>query len=96
MPIINSNVLLVPVCKSRGRALSDAAIIELLFISFSSLVAADLNVKHPIYTRALANPSGKKLVNCLPLMTEISVQRCTTHHSSEGKSRPNMLNRAAP
>lgn len=63
----NSEVQLATVYKSPGHACNDAEIAE--FLSFrhthKSLLAADLNAKHPLWNSAISNHSGAKLLNLL-------------------------------
>jgi hypothetical protein len=47
IPIGNSEVLLAAGCKSPGHACNDADITELLSFRYKSLLAGDLNAKHP-------------------------------------------------
>jgi hypothetical protein len=47
IPILNSELLLAAVYKSPGRAWSNAGISELLGYRYKSVLAGDLNAKHP-------------------------------------------------
>jgi hypothetical protein len=62
IPIGNSEVLLASVYKSLGRAWSDADITELLNFRRKSVLAGNLNVKHPFWHSAVSNPSSEKLM----------------------------------
>jgi hypothetical protein len=62
IPIGNSEILLASLYKSPGRALSDADITELLSFRRKSILAGDLNAKHPFWNSAVSNPSGEKLL----------------------------------
>jgi hypothetical protein len=62
IPIGNCEVLLASASKSLGRAWSDADIIELLSYTCKSILADDLNAKHPFWNCAISNPSGEKLM----------------------------------
>jgi hypothetical protein len=65
MPIGNSEVLLAAVCKSPDHARNDAGITELLSFRHKSLLAGDLNAKHPFWNNVVSNNSGEKLLNLL-------------------------------
>jgi hypothetical protein len=51
------------VYKSQGRAWSDADITELLSFRRKSILAGDLNAKHPFWNSAVSNSSGEKLLS---------------------------------
>jgi hypothetical protein len=51
--------------KSPGHAWNDADIIELLSVRQKSLLAGDLNAKHPLWNSVVSNPSGLKLLNLI-------------------------------
>jgi hypothetical protein len=59
----SSEMLLAAVCKSPGCAWNDADIIEVLSFRRKSLLAGDLNAKHPFWNSIVSNPSGSKLLN---------------------------------
>jgi hypothetical protein len=59
MPIGNSEVLFAAVYKSPGRVRNDAGIIELLSFRLKSILAGNLNVKHPVWNSALSNPQAR-------------------------------------
>jgi hypothetical protein len=56
IPIGNSQVLLAAVYRSPGRAWSDADITELLSFRRKSILAGDLNAKHPFWNSVVSNP----------------------------------------
>jgi hypothetical protein len=60
LPIGNCEVLLASVYISPGRAWSEAEIIELLSFTHKSILAGDLNAKHPFWNSTVSNPSGEK------------------------------------
>jgi hypothetical protein len=53
IPIGNSEILLASVYKSLGRVWSDADITELLSFRRRSILAGDLNAKHPFWNSAV-------------------------------------------
>jgi exonuclease III len=57
IPIGNNEVLLAAVHKSPGHTWNDADIIELLNFRSKSLLAGDLNAKHPFWNSVVSNPS---------------------------------------
>jgi exonuclease III len=82
IPIGNSELLLTAVYKSPGKAWRDAVIIELLKFRRKSVLAGDLNAKHPVWNSAVSNPSGKKLLDLFDISDfEISAPQCPTHYS---------------
>jgi hypothetical protein len=84
-PIGNSELLLAAVYKSPGKAWIDADIIELLKFRRKSVLAGDLNAKHPLWNSAVSNPSGKKLFDLFVTSEfEISAPQCSTHYSPAG------------
>jgi hypothetical protein len=58
IPIGDSEVLLTAVYKSPGRTWSNADIMELLSSRHKSILAGDLNAKHPFWNSIVSNPSG--------------------------------------
>jgi hypothetical protein len=58
IPIGNSEVLLASLYKSPGRAWTNADITELLSFRRKSILAGDINAKHPFWNSAVSNPSG--------------------------------------
>jgi endonuclease/exonuclease/phosphatase family metal-dependent hydrolase len=82
IPIGNSEVLLASVYKSPARAWSDADITELLSFRCKSILAGDLNAKHPFWKSAVSNPSGEKLMALFDLSEfDISAPQYPTHYS---------------
>jgi hypothetical protein len=61
----NGEVLLAAVYKSPGHAWNDADIVELLSFRHKSLLAGDLNAKHPVWNGVVSNYSGAKLLDLL-------------------------------
>jgi hypothetical protein len=85
IPIGNSEVLLQAVCKSPGHAWSDADITDLLSFIHKSLLAGDLNAKHPFWNSVVSNQSGAKILSLLHINEfDISVPQCPTHCSPAG------------
>jgi hypothetical protein len=79
IPICNSEVLLAAVYKLPGHAWHDADIVELLCFRHKSLLAGDLNAKHPFWN-SVSNSSGVKLLNLRHIHKfEISAPQCPTH-----------------
>jgi hypothetical protein len=72
--------LLASLYKSSGRASSDADITELLSFRSKSILAGDLNAKHPFWNSVVSKPSGEKLMDLFDLSAfEISASQCSTH-----------------
>jgi hypothetical protein len=85
IPIGNSEILLAAVYKPPGRAWSDADITELLSIRCKSILAGDLNAKHPFWNSAVSNPSGVELLRLFDAnQFEISAPQCPIHYSPAG------------
>jgi hypothetical protein len=63
IPIVSNKLLLAAVYKSPGKAWRDADTTELLKFRHKSVLAGDLNAKHPFWNSAVSNPSGKKLLD---------------------------------
>jgi hypothetical protein len=61
IPIGNNEVL----AKFPGHSWNDADITELLSFRRKSLLAGDLNAKHPFWNSVVSNPPGVKLLNLL-------------------------------
>jgi hypothetical protein len=53
IPIGNSEMLLAAVCKSPGHAWNDTDITKLLSFRHKSILAGDLNAKHPFWNALL-------------------------------------------
>jgi hypothetical protein len=85
IPIGNSEILLAVVYKSPGRACSDSDITEDLSFRRKSILAGDLNAKHPFWNSAVSKPSGEKLLHLFDAnQFEISTPQCPTHYSLAG------------
>jgi hypothetical protein len=85
MLIGNSEILLACVCKSLGSAWSEAVISEIISYKRKSILAGDLNAKHPFWNSEISNLSGEKLMALFDLTEfEISAPQCSTHYSSAG------------
>jgi hypothetical protein len=63
IPIGNSEILLSSVYKSPDRAWSDTDITELLSFRRRSILAGELNAKHPFWNSAVSNSSDEKLMH---------------------------------
>jgi hypothetical protein len=82
----NSEMLLGAVYKSARHALSDADVIELSSFRHKSLLAGDMNGKHPFWNSIVPNPSREKL-NLLDINEfEISVSQCPTYCCPAGNN----------
>jgi hypothetical protein len=79
-------MLLASVHKSPLRAWREADITELLNLRTKSILAGDLNAKHPVWNSKVSNPSGLKLlglfINC---NFEISAPQHPTHFVPDGR-----------
>jgi hypothetical protein len=85
IPIGNNEVLLAALYKSPGKAWSDPDHTELLSIRRKSILAGDLNAKHPFWNSAVSNPSGEKVLQLFHVnQFEISALKCPTHYSPAG------------
>jgi hypothetical protein len=85
IPIDNSGILRAAVYESPGCAWIDADIIELLSFRLKSILAGDLNAKHPFWNSAVSDPSGEKLLDLFGVNEfEISAPRCPSHYSPAG------------
>jgi hypothetical protein len=63
----HSEVHLVAIYKTPGRAWSDAYITELLNHTHKSILAGDLNAEHPFWNSTVSNPSGENLMTLFDL-----------------------------
>jgi hypothetical protein len=60
-------------------------ITELLSFRYNSILAGDLNAKHPFWNSVVSNSSGSKLLNLLHINEfEISAPQCLTYYSPTG------------
>jgi hypothetical protein len=86
IPIGHAEMLLASVYKSPLRVWRDAHITELFNLRTKSILAEDLNAKHPAWKSQVSNPSGFKLmdlfVNC---NFEISAPQYITHFVPNGR-----------
>jgi hypothetical protein len=73
-------VLLAEIYKSPGHAWNDADIIELLRFRYKSLLAGDMNAKHPFLNIVVSTASGEKLQDLLHL-NELEIFNITVAHS---------------
>jgi hypothetical protein len=82
IPIDNSAILLASVYKTPDRAWCDTDITELSSFRHKSILAGDLNAKHPLWNSAVSNPSGEKLMAIFDLSEfEILAAQYPTHYS---------------
>jgi hypothetical protein len=78
-PFGKTEIYIATVYKSPQKLWIDTDIAELLGFRNKSILAGDLNAKHPVWNSTLSNPSGLKLLelfvspNC-----EISTPQCST------------------
>jgi hypothetical protein len=85
IPIGSNEMLLTAECKSPDHAWNDADITELLSCRHKSLLAGDMNAKHPFWNGVVSNPSVARLLNLLNLNEfEFSAPQCPTHYSPAG------------
>jgi hypothetical protein len=85
IPIGNSEVLLTSLYKSPGHVWSVADITELLSFRRKSILAGDLNAKHPFCNSTVSKPSGEKLMALFDLSYfEISAPKCPSNYSPAG------------
>jgi hypothetical protein len=86
IPIGHTAILHASVYKSPLRGRRDADITELLNLRTKSILAGDLNAKHPVWNSKVSYPSGLKLldlsVNC---NFEISAPRYPIHFVPNGR-----------
>jgi hypothetical protein len=79
----NNEVLLAAVYRSPGHTWNDADITELLSFRRKSLLAGDLNAKHPFWNSMISNISAQKLLAYKWIWN--SAPQCPTHYSPAGK-----------
>jgi hypothetical protein len=78
-------MLLAPVYKSPLREWRDADITELLNFRTKTILAGDLNAKHPGWNSKISKPSGLKLLDLFVISNfEISAPQHPTHFVSDG------------
>jgi hypothetical protein len=82
----NTEILLAAVYKSLQRVWSDTDITELLGFRNKSILAGDLNAKHPVWNSRISNPSGQKLLELFADSNfEISTPQCSMHYRPDGR-----------
>jgi endonuclease/exonuclease/phosphatase family metal-dependent hydrolase len=75
-------VILAAHYKSPGHSRNAGDIIELLRFRHKSLLAGDLNPKHPFWNIVVFKTSGAKLLDLLDInQFDISTPHCPTHYS---------------
>jgi hypothetical protein len=80
IPIGHTEILLASVYKSPLRAWRDPDITELINFRTKSILAGDLNAKHPVWNSKFSNPSGLKLLDSfINSNFEISAPQHPTH-----------------
>jgi hypothetical protein len=85
IPVGKSEVLLPAVYKSPGKAWRDADITELISFRRKSILAGNLNSKHPFWNSRFSNTSGEKLMDLFDVNKfEISAPQYPTHYSPGG------------
>jgi hypothetical protein len=85
-PIGHSELLLASIYKSPLRAWRVGDITEFLNLRTKSILAGDLNAKHPIWNSKVSNPSGFKLLNLLVNCNfETSAPQNPTHFVPNGR-----------
>jgi hypothetical protein len=78
IPIENTEMFLAPVNKSLKRLWSDTDITKLLGFRNKSILAGDLNAKHPVWYSKVSNPTGLKLLELyVSYNSDISALRIT-------------------
>jgi hypothetical protein len=64
---------------------NDADITELLTFRWQSILAGDINGKHPVWNSAVSNPSGEKPMAFFSFSEfKTSAPQCPTHYSPAG------------
>jgi hypothetical protein len=86
IPIGNTEMLLAAVYKTPQRLWSDTDITQLLGFRNKSMLAGDLNPKHPVWNSQVTNPSGWKLLELFVSSNfEISAPQCSMHYTPDGR-----------
>jgi hypothetical protein len=86
IPIGRTEMLLESVYKSLLRVWRDADNTELLNLRTKSILAGDLNAKHPVWNSKVSNPSGLKLLDSFFNSNfDISASQHSTHVVSDGR-----------
>jgi hypothetical protein len=85
IPVGNNVVLLAAVYKSPGRPWNSTGILKLLGFKEKTILAGDLNAKHPFWNSSVSNPSGVELLELFHKNEfEISAPQCPIHYSPVG------------
>jgi hypothetical protein len=86
IPIGNTEMLLAAVYKSLQRLWTDTDITELLGFRNKSMLAGDLNAKHPVWNIQVSNLSGLKLLELFfSSNLEVSAPQSSMHYTSDGR-----------
>jgi hypothetical protein len=79
-------MFLAAVYKSPQRLWSDTDITELLGFRNKSILAGDLNTKHPVGNSKISNPSSLKLLELFVRSNfKISAPQCCVHYTPDGR-----------
>jgi hypothetical protein len=79
-------MFLAAVYKSQQKLWIDTDIRELLGFRKKSILAGDLNAKHPVWNSKVSNPSGLKLLELFVSFNfEISAPQYSTHYTPDGR-----------
>jgi hypothetical protein len=79
-------MFLVAVYKSLKRLWSDTDIKKILAFRNKSILAGDLNAKHPVWNCKISNLSGLKLLALFVSSNfEISALQCSTHYTPDSR-----------
>jgi hypothetical protein len=80
IPVVNDVVLLAAVYKSPGWPWNNTDILKLLGFKEKTILAGDLNAKHPFWNSSVSNPSGVELLELFHKNEfKISAPQCPTH-----------------
>jgi hypothetical protein len=86
LPTGNTETLLAVLYVSPQRLWCDTDITKLLGFRNKSILAGDLNVKHPVWNSKFSNHSGFKFLELFVSSNfEISASQCSTQYTSGGK-----------
>jgi hypothetical protein len=86
IPIGNTEMFLAAVHKSPQRLWSDTDITELLSFRNKTILAGDLNTKHPVGNSKISNSSGLKPLELFFISYfKISAPHCCTHYTPDGR-----------
>jgi exonuclease III len=85
IPVVNDVVLLAAVYKSPGGPWNNTDILKLLGFKRKTILAGDLNAKHPFWNSSVSNPSGVELLELFHKNEfEIPAPQCPTLYSPAG------------